>query len=166
MVSLGHNELMYSPSQRDSGTGGHMIGRNVSRSKRPVLDCAFKDQYRFSNSMMSVSSTVKNKHYSDVIMRVMASHITSLTTVYSTVYSGTVQRKHQSSASLAFERGIHRWPVNSPHKGPVMQKMFPFDDVIMKQCHVIIRQWYWHLTFRNFLVKNLQGWREIEFYQT
>ena len=37
----------------------------------------------------------------------------------------------QSSASLAFVRvrGIHREPVNSPHKGPVTRKMFPFDDV-------------------------------------
>ena len=33
--------------------------------------------------------------------------------------------------SLAFARGMHRWPVNSPHKGPVTRKMFPFDDVIM-----------------------------------
>ena len=41
------------------------------------------------------------------------------------------QRKHQSSASLAFVRGIHRVPVNSPHKWPVTRKMFPFDDVIM-----------------------------------
>ena len=41
------------------------------------------------------------------------------------------QRKHKSSASLAFLRGIHRWPVNSPHKGPVTRKMFPFDDVII-----------------------------------
>ena len=62
----------------------------------------------------------------------MASQITSLTIVYSTVYSGTDQRKHQSSASLVFVRGIHRWPVNSPHKGPVTRKMFPFYDVIMK----------------------------------
>ena len=46
--------------------------------------------------------------------------------------SAADQRKHQSSASLAFVEGIHRWPVNSPHKGPVTQKMFPFDDVIMK----------------------------------
>ena len=66
-------------------------------------------------------------HYSDV----MASQITSLTIVYSTVYSGTDQRKHQSSASLAFVRGIHRWPVNSPRKGPVTLKMFSFYDVIM-----------------------------------
>ena len=61
----------------------------------------------------------------------MASQITSLTIVYSIVYSDADQRKHQSSASLAFVRGIHRGPVNSPHKGPVAQKLFPFDDVIM-----------------------------------
>ena len=72
-----------------------------------------------------------NNHYHDVIMGAMASQITSLVIVYSVAYPGADQRKHQSSASLAFERGIHRWPVNSPHKGPVTRKMFPFDDVIM-----------------------------------
>ena len=61
----------------------------------------------------------------------IASQITSLTSVYSTVYSGSDQSKHQSSASLAFVCGIHRGPVNSPHKWPVTRKMFPFDDVIM-----------------------------------
>ena len=71
-------------------------------------------------------------HYDDVIMSVIASQITSLAIVYSTVYSGPDQRKDQSSASLAFVRGSHRGPVNSPHKWPVSQKMFPFDDVIMK----------------------------------
>ena len=70
-------------------------------------------------------------HYDDVIMRAVVSQITSLTIVYSTVYSGADQRKHQSSASLAFVPGIHRGPVNSPHKGPLTRKMFPFDDVIM-----------------------------------
>ena len=70
-------------------------------------------------------------HYDDVVLGAMASQITSLTIVYSIVYSGTDQRKHQSSASLAFVRGIHRRPVNSPHKGPVTLKIFPFDDVIM-----------------------------------
>ena len=69
-------------------------------------------------------------YYNDVIMGTMASQITSLTIVYSAVYSGEDQRKHQSSASLAFVRGIHRGPVNSPHKWPVTRKMFPFDDVI------------------------------------
>ena len=70
-------------------------------------------------------------HYDDVIMGAMASLVTSLTIVYSTVYSGAYQRKHQSSASLAFVWGNHRGPVNSPHKWPVTRKMFPFDDVIM-----------------------------------
>ena len=64
-------------------------------------------------------------------MGTMASQITSLTIVYSAVYSGTDQRKHQSPASLAFVRGIHRGPVNSSHKGPVTRKILPFDDVIM-----------------------------------
>ena len=73
-------------------------------------------------------------HYNEVIMSAMASQITSLTIVYSTIYSGADQRKHQSSTSLAFVWGIHRWPVNSPHKRSVKQKMFPFDDVIMLFC--------------------------------
>ena len=72
-------------------------------------------------------------HYDDVIMGAMASQITSVTIVYSTVYSDADQRKHQSSASLAFVRGIHRGPVNSPHKWPVTQKMSSFDDVIMQR---------------------------------
>ena len=68
----------------------------------------------------------------------MASQITSLTIVYSTVYSGADQRKHQSSASLAFVRGIHRWPVNSPYKWPVTRKLFPFNDVIMFMCYMLL----------------------------
>ena len=60
------------------------------------------------------------------------SQITSLTIIYSIVYSDADQRKHQSSASLAFVRGIHRGPVNSPHKWPVTRRMFPFDAVIMR----------------------------------
>ena len=65
------------------------------------------------------------------IMSAMVSQITSLTIVYSTIYSGTDQRKHQSSTSLAFVQGIHRWPLDSPHNWPVTRKMFPFDNVIM-----------------------------------
>ena len=64
-------------------------------------------------------------------MSAIASQITNLTFVYSTVYSDTDETKHQSSASLAFVRVLHRWLVNSPHEGPVTRKMFPFDDVIM-----------------------------------
>ena len=71
------------------------------------------------------------KHYNDIIMGAIASQITSLTIVYSTVYSGADQRKHQSSASSAFVRGIHWGPVTSPHKWPVTLTMSPFDNVIM-----------------------------------
>ena len=89
-------------------------------------------------------------HYSHVIVSMIASQITSLTIVYSTIYSDPDQRKHQSSTSLAFVWGIHRWPVNSPHKGPVTRKMFPFDDVIMHMtfmslinCPVVPIRPYW-----------------------
>ena len=64
-------------------------------------------------------------------MSMMASQITAVSMVCPTVCSGSDQRKHQSSVSLAFVRVIHRWPVNSPHKGPITWKMFPFDYVIM-----------------------------------
>ena len=76
-------------------------------------------------------------HYCDIIMGAVASQITSLTIVYSSVCSGADQRKHQSSASLAFVWGIHRGSVNSPHKWPVTRKMVPFDDVIMYVLHKI-----------------------------
>ena len=87
-------------------------------------------------------------------MCAIASQITSLTIVYSTVYSDADERKHQSSASLAFVRGIHRGPVNSPHKWPVTRKMFSFDDVIMRYIVIttegflvhrawVIRYWLW-----------------------
>ena len=81
----------------------------------------------------STDQSHKSLHYDDVIMTMLASQITSLPVVCSIVYSDVNQRKHQSSASLAFVREIHRGPVNFPHKWPVTRKMFPFDDVIM-QC--------------------------------
>ena len=99
-------------------------------------------------------------HYSDVIMGSIASQITSLTIVYSSVYSGADQRKHQSSASLAFVQEIHRRPVNSPHKGPVTRKMFPFDDVIMGANILTIFPWIhpdpaWHKCWK---LKICKGW--------
>ena len=86
----------------------------------------------------SLEEKKKHGNYNDVIMGAIAFQITSLTTVLSTVYLDTDKRKHQSSASLAFVWGIHRGPVNSPHKWSVTRKMFPFDDVIMyaqKRCN-------------------------------
>ena len=84
-------------------------------------------------------------YYNDVILGAIASQITSLTIVYSMVYSGADQRKHQSSASLAFVRGIHRGPVNSPQKWPVPRYMFPFDDVIMPPPYapIFLLQCWW-----------------------
>ena len=95
----------------------------------PVLPSVQIFYVHFSNTTPLVVGYCH--HYDYVIMGTMASRITSLTIVYSTVYSGADQRKHQSSVSLAFVRGIRRGPVNSPHKWPITQKMFPFDDVIM-----------------------------------
>ena len=94
-------------------------------------------------------------------MGAMASHIISLTIVYSTVHSGADQRNHQSSASLAFVQGIHRWPVNFLHKWPVTWKMFPFDDVIMArgECKDMVtlmsfsnRIWYGAVAFISFIM--------------
>ena len=97
--------------------------------------CWFWHQIAIKSHWNFVSDWPGGYHYNDVIMGTMASQITSLTIVYSAVYSGTNQRKHQSSASLAFVRGIHWVPVNTPHKGPVTRKILPFDDVIMTVSH-------------------------------
>ena len=114
-------------------------------------DCHHTTQYKWHNLDRY---GFDNHHYRDVIMDATASQITSLTIVYSTVYSDVDQRKHQSSASQAFVREIHRGPVNSPHKWPVTRKKFPFDDVIMTTksepfaCHDDVIKWthfprYW-----------------------
>ena len=110
-------------------------------------------------------------------MGAIASQITSLTIVYSADYSGVDQSKHQSSASLAFVWGIHRGPVNSPHKGPVTRNVFPFDDVIMKwlictplvrgfQAYIIDNQtvggWY----FRFPLASLLEGVSSFQFHNS
>ena len=70
-------------------------------------------------------------------MSAMASQITDVLMVRSTVCSGADQRKHLSSVSLAFVKAIQRGPVNSPHKMQVIRKMFPFDDVIMENHDIV-----------------------------
>ena len=92
----------------------------------------------------SAQSQKMTSHYSDVVMGTIASQIASLTIVYSIIYSDADQRKNQSSASLALVRGIHRGPVNSPHKWPVTRKMFPFDDVIMTYYKHVTTCWTYH----------------------
>ena len=89
--------------------------------------------YSYDIRVIALGFNIDNKlfHYSDVVMGTMASQISSLAIVYANAYSVADQRKHQSSTSLAFVQGIHRWPVNSPHKWPVTRKMCQFDDGIM-----------------------------------
>ena len=82
--------------------------------------------------LMSVCEcTAVSFHQCDVMMSAMASQITGVSIVCSIACSGADQSKHQSSASLAFVGGIHWWPVDSPHKGPLTCNTFPFDDVTM-----------------------------------
>ena len=106
----------------------------------------------------------------------IASQITSRDIVYSTVYSGADQSKHQSSASLAFVWGIHRGPVNSPHKWPVTWKMFPFDYVIMLNIRrswnrlifnvripILVRR---HLYIETHHLKKFTWWLWISFFKS
>ena len=104
--------------------------------------------YRYHDAMCELCSgsqrmiSLQNfPHYSDVIMGAMVCQITGVSIVYSNVWSRIDQTKHQSSAWLAFVRGLHRWPVKSPHKGPVTRKMFPFHDVIMTPQFAIRMKW-------------------------
>ena len=85
--------------------------------------------------------------------------------VCSTIYSGADQRKHQSSASLAFVCGIHRWPLTGEFHAlsPVIRKMFLFDVIMCQQKHVAIQLlifFYWnietsHSVFAGFQVLKL-----------
>ena len=102
-------------------------------------------------------------------MGAIASQITSLAIIYSTVYSGADQRKRESSASLAFLLGIHRGPVNSPHKWQVTRKMFSLDDVIMMPVCSLTESWFscmrelnhqgWQPGVRMMPIYYPQGWR-------
>ena len=113
-------------SSGNSESGGQYLKR---KSKK-----RYHTYYRyvsFRDKLWVLFCGLSKGHYTDIIMSAVASQITCVLIIYSTVCSGADQREHQSSASLAFVRGIHRWPVNSPHKGPVTREMFPFDDVIL-----------------------------------
>ena len=95
------------------------------------------------------------RHNSDVVMSAMASQITSLTIVCSTVYSGADQRKHQTTASVAFVRGIHRGPVNAQaclnisagDKGryrPVFISIYGHNDMPTHKEFILQRAWgFW-----------------------
>ena len=83
-----------------------------------------------SVTLLYLVGTVR-RHYNDVIMSIIASRVTGISIVCSTVCSCADQRKHHSSNSMAFARRIQRWAVDSPHKWPLTRKIVPFDDVII-----------------------------------
>ena len=136
MFRFGWHVLLCWP-QNMTDAGLTMYFKDVQRAlhrnqpTQPLLCGHWYQRWVSSPVHMHVTASDSRQNYNDVIKGAIASQITSLTIVYPTVYLDADQRKHQSSASLAFVRGIHRWPVNSPHKWPVTRKMFPFDDVIM-----------------------------------
>ena len=73
---------------------------------------------------------------------------------------GPTSKKHQSPRYWPFERGIHWWWVNSPHKGPVTQKKLPCDDVIMVILNSIISEstWQVQIEFRG------KKWKVVVYY--
>ena len=88
----------------------------------------------------------RHNHYDDVIMSAIASQIISLTIVYSTVYSDADQRKHQSCASLAFVRGIHRDRWIPRTKGQLRGKCFHLmtSSWLPHEMNNALSQWYDH----------------------
>ena len=100
---------------------GHIYIISVLSNKQiwePISRYSFTTVYHVYSILLIICMTkkrvqlirTKQRHhrYNDVTMSAMASEITSLTIVYSTVYSGAEKRKYQSSVLLAFVRGIHR----------------------------------------------------------
>ena len=100
----------------------------------------------FAAPSLDHSVEIIPSHYSDVMMSAMASQITSLTIVNWTVYSGADQRKHQSFASLAFVRGIHRWVPRT--KGQLRWKYF----------HLMTSSW----DVRSIVVGHHQPWHRLD----
>ena len=143
-------EPWYIESLKYSAISGNLVIGRVEESDGAdgkIYKCEAENPYRRGSYFGSPTRLIVKPskaancsdvtHCNDVIMSAIASQITSLTIVYSTVYSGTDQRKHQSSASLAIVRGIHRWPMNSPHIGPVTRKIF---HLMTSSCYAS-----WHL---------------------
>ena len=98
------------------------------------------------------TSSHKGRHYNDVIMGAIAYQITSPTIVYSTIYSGSDKKKHKSSASLAFVRGIHRWPVTGefPAQKAINADFFYFylmTSSCLKILHMFAYMAYYHFAY-------------------
>ena len=117
------------PSWKNAQSTAVSLPRTLGKISKLLGDWEINTMDHFNRNELWIlrALTFLLYHYSDA----MAPQITGLTIVYSIVFSGADHRNHQTSASRAFVWGMHRWPVNSPHIGPVTRNMFPFDDVIM-----------------------------------
>ena len=110
----------------------YIINYSVSRTLAPQMVGVGYNHCKMLSTIQpwqcrTMVVTRRANHYSDIIMNAIVSQITDVS--IASVCS-SVDKKNQRSASLAFARGINRWPANSPHKGQVTRKMFPFHDVI------------------------------------
>ena len=140
-VFNGHLMGNFENAKSTTVTTGGFPSQKFSNVELWCFRCYWHEQAVDQTTVYDVrrhDATVSVTHYNDVITGAMAPRIISPMIVNSAVYSGAYQSKHQSSASLGFVRGIHRWPVNSPHKWSVTRKMFPLDDVIMTWAQVTL----------------------------
>ena len=119
------------------------LTRLFKASKHNALRQACPSRWQVATRRILVTDI----HYDDVIMGAIASQITSLTVVYSIVYSDSDQRKHQSSTSLAFVWGIHRDRWIPRTKGQLRGKCF----------HLMTSSWVllsWSRTWANHMGKH------------
>ena len=109
---------------------GYPVWQDNLTSSRSVP--LWRSDFKLIIQNTSYNSNSRAKHYNDVIMSAMASQITDPDCLLKRLF---MRWSKKTPAPLAFVGGIHRRPVDSPHKGPVMRKMFPFDSVIMTRSH-------------------------------
>ena len=128
MWCLGRREIYFESSMQD-------FSNSISNALKLLQSCV-KPSVWCPSLWLTVPIAIL--HYSDVIMSAMfldcllrrRSKKTSKLRV-------TGLCEGQSSVSLVFVRGIHRWPVNSPHKGPVTRETFPFNEVILARLEIV-----------------------------
>ena len=118
---------------RDNGWLGHK-SHGLCKQKGPIVVLCFILLTVFYHNSVSMDVSISSLYYGDIMMSAISSQITSVLIVCSTVFACADQRKYQSSASLAFVRGIHKRQVDSLYKGPVTLKMF---DVYIR-----FQSWY------------------------
>ena len=89
--------------------------------------------------MVSLLSFGLSSPTDNIIMTSHEHHVVSNHVIWLFVYQLIIptSKKHQSPHYWPFVRGIHRWPLNSAHKGPVMQWELPCDDIKCIMLHAM-----------------------------